>query len=247
GQPLPDTGVTNLPEEIPFYLDSHVIVPSAVSVSAVVFALAGVCFCLRRKPIQEDLCLHESQTTAVLDNKQNLEQREQYYATVRKPLHSPNRDVSGLERIPEYSEDIYPYATFHLAEQESMASNPQLHSTFGYESRNSDTLQVKQCDTDQYSKVRGTRSRRKSKSFKSESEEYDSLGSDSDTEQGTSSRTESSNHLDDPGSGAGTSRAGVHRPGHHSKSDSYSPLPPLFSLEMTVVIGHYLNNKTPYP
>nr|CAD7602204.1 unnamed protein product [Timema genevievae] len=195
GQPLPDTGVTNLPEEIPFYLDSHVIVP---------------------KPIQEDLCLHESQTTAVLDNKQNLEQREQYYATVRKPLHSPNRDVSGLERIPEYSEDIYPYATFHLAEQESMASNPQLHSTFGYESRNSDTLQVKQCDTDQYSKVRGTRSRRKSKSFKSESEEYDSLGSDSDTEQGTSSRTESSNHLDDPGSGAGTSRAGVHRPGHHN-------------------------------
>nr|CAD7573111.1 unnamed protein product [Timema californicum] len=168
------------------------------------------------EPIQEDLCLHESQTTAVLDNKQNLEQREQYYATVRKPLHSPNRDVSGLERIPEYSEDIYPYATFHLAEQENMASNPQLHSSFGYESRNSDTLQVKQCDTDQYSKVRGTRSRRKSKSFKSESEEYDSLGSDSDTEQGTSSRTESSNHLDDPGSGAGTSRVGVHRPGHHN-------------------------------
>lgn len=45
--------------------------------------------------------------------------------------------------------------------------------------------------------------RRKSKSFKSESEEYDSLGSDSEaensgTEQGVSSRTESSNQLDGP-------------------------------------------------
>lgn len=55
---------------------------------------------------------------------------------------------------------------------------------------------ISQCDVDQYTKVRG-RSRRKSKSFKSESEEYDTLGSDSDTEVGTSSRTESSNHLDD--------------------------------------------------
>nr|CAD7265840.1 unnamed protein product [Timema shepardi] len=197
------------------------------------------------EPIQEDLCLHESQTTAVLDNKQNLEQREQYYATVRKPLHSPNRDVSGLERIPEYSEDIYPYATFHLAEQENMASNPQLHSSFGYESRNSDTLQVKQCDTDQYSKVRGTRSRRKSKSFKSESEEYDSLGSDSDTEQGTSSRTESSNHLDDPGSGAGTSRVGVHRPGHHSNGNVSIRVNPPVRLtqteETTFILNHKLN------
>lgn len=49
---------------------------------------------------------------------------------------------------------------------------------------------------EQYTKVRG-RARRKSKSFKSESEEYDTLGSDSDTEVGTSSRTESSNHLVD--------------------------------------------------
>ena len=36
-------------------------------------------------------------TTAALDNKHNAEQRERYYATVRKPaqLQSP-----GLERIP---------------------------------------------------------------------------------------------------------------------------------------------------
>lgn len=49
---------------------------------------------------------------------------------------------------------------------------------------------------DQYTKVRG-RARRKLKSFKSESEEYDTLGSDTETDVGNSSRTESSNHQDD--------------------------------------------------
>lgn len=85
-----------------------------------------------------------------------------------------------------------------------------------------------QCDVDQYTKVRG-RARRKSKSFKSESEEYDTLGSDSDTEVGTSSRTESSNHLDDSGPTSIMARspgpnsvnqqrlALVQRPVHHSK------------------------------
>nr|CAD7456230.1 unnamed protein product [Timema tahoe] len=162
--------------------------------------------------------LHVSQTAAVLDNKQNMEQREQYYATVRKPLRSPVREMATLERIPEYSEDIYPYATFELNESASgetrctsaapipvsiTPSGPtQLHTFVYHDPRLSaaDTLQVRrESDSEHYSKVRGARSRRKSKSFKSESEEYDSLGSDSDTEQGTSSRTESSNHLDDPG------------------------------------------------
>ncbi|KAK7862639.1 hypothetical protein R5R35_002069 [Gryllus longicercus] len=104
-----------------------------------------------------------------------------------------------------------------------MSSNPQLRQSFGYEPRISDAPQIKQGEIDHYSKVRH-RQRRKSKSFKSESEEYDTLGSDSDTEQGTSSRTESSNHLDDPGSGPGpglgpgTSRAGagIHKPVHHN-------------------------------
>lgn len=87
-----------------------------------------------------------------------------------------------------------------------------------------------QCDMEQYTKVRG-RARRKSKSFKSESEEYDTLGSDSDTEVGTSSRTESSNHLDDSGPASIMTRspgpnsigqreqrlALVPRPVHHSK------------------------------
>ncbi|XP_043479175.1 Down syndrome cell adhesion molecule-like protein Dscam2 isoform X3 [Leptopilina heterotoma] len=186
--------------ETPLYLDAQVLAPSVISLFAVILAVAGVCFCLRTHPVRSGSTNDSNaQNQAALENKHNMEQREQYYATVRKPgQQSPCREVSALERIPEYSEDIYPYATFHLPEQENLSANPMRQAYF-YE-RSETMLQGAQvrCDVDQYTKVRG-RSRRKSKSFKSESEEYDTLGSDSDTEVGTSSRTESSNHLEDSG------------------------------------------------
>lgn len=215
-------------ETTPLYLDAHVLAPSVISVLAVMLAIAGVCFCLKTHPEGSGGANDpSSQTQAALDNKHNMEQREQYYATVRKPgQQSPCREVSALERIPEYSEDIYPYATFNLPEQENLSANP-MRQAFFYE-RSETMLQGAQCDVDQYTKVRG-RARRKSKSFKSESEEYDTLGSDSDTEVGTSSRTESSNHLDDSGPTSIMARspgpnsvnqqrlALVQRPVHHSK------------------------------
>lgn len=74
-------------------------------------------------------------------------------------------------------------------------------NTFIIQSTNSVWLQS---DCNRYTKVRGGRSSsaplhksHKTHQGKSESEEYDTLGSDSDTEVGTSSRTESSNHLVD--------------------------------------------------
>ncbi|XP_076394369.1 cell adhesion molecule Dscam2 isoform X2 [Megachile rotundata] len=185
-------------EETSLFFDAHVLAPSVISLLAVFLAVAGVCFCLKTHAERSGRANDpNSQTQAALENKHNMEQREQYYATVRKPgQQSPCREVSALERIPEYSEDIYPYATFNLPEQENLSANP-MRQAFYYE-RSETMLQGNQCDMDQYTKVRG-RARRKSKSFKSESEEYDTLGSDSDTEVGTSSRTESSNHLDDSG------------------------------------------------
>ncbi|XP_033213818.1 Down syndrome cell adhesion molecule-like protein Dscam2 [Belonocnema kinseyi] len=184
--------------ETPLYLDAQVLAPSVISLLAVILAIAGVCFCLRTHPVRPGTSNDpNAQSQAALENKHNMEQREQYYATVRKPgQQSPCREMSALERIPEYSEDIYPYATFHLPEQENLSANP-IRQAYFYE-RSETMLQGAQCDVDQYTKVRG-RARRKSKSFKSESEEYDTLGSDSDTEVGTSSRTESSNHLEDSG------------------------------------------------
>ncbi|KAG7198492.1 hypothetical protein KM043_005868 [Ampulex compressa] len=160
-------------ENTPLYLDAHVLAPSVISVLAVILAVAGVCFCLKTHPERSGQVNDpSSQTQAALENKHNMEQREQYYATVRKPgQQSPCRE-------------------------ENLSANP-MRQAFFYE-RSETMLQGAQCDVDQYTKVRG-RARRKSKSFKSESEEYDTLGSDSDTEVGTSSRTESSNHLDDSG------------------------------------------------
>lgn len=114
------------------------------------------------------------------------EQRDQHYATVRKPMtQSPCRDSAVLDRIPEYSEDIYPYATFHLPDQENMSGNPDRPNSG--------------CGASKCLRSTNTAGRRGKKPFKSESEEYDSLGSDTDTgsvEHG--SRTESSNQLDDP-------------------------------------------------
>jgi hypothetical protein len=45
--------------------------------------------------------MQDAHVSMAMDNKQNMEQRElQYYATVRKPMPSPIRDISTLERIP---------------------------------------------------------------------------------------------------------------------------------------------------
>lgn len=54
------------------------------------------------------------------------EHRDKFYATVRKPMpeqQSPNGNT--LERIPEYSEDIYPYATY-LPNEDNLSGNPMM-------------------------------------------------------------------------------------------------------------------------
>lgn len=58
------------------------------------------------------------------------EQREKYYGTVRKPMSEQQSPTGNLERIPEYSEDIYPYATFHLPDEENLSGNPMLMSRY---------------------------------------------------------------------------------------------------------------------
>lgn len=131
------------------------------------------------------------------------EHREQYYQTVRKPsAQSPGLD-SALERIPEYSEDIYPYATFHLKDQDKSGTTRQAQGLI-YESRETMLMSKKHRSSSGGVNLGGTgqRPRKKSKKFNTESEEYDSLNSDSDTvsrELDATSRTESSNCLDDPG------------------------------------------------
>lgn len=128
------------------------------------------------------------------------EHREQYYQTVRKQS-SPGLD-SNLERIPEYSEDIYPYATFHLKDQDKSINSNRTAQGMIYESRDGMHMSKKhRSSSGMNASGTGQRSRKKSKKFNTESEEYDSLNSDSDTvsrELDATSRTESSNCLDEP-------------------------------------------------
>lgn len=162
----------------------------------------------------------------------------------QSPCHDSNGQ--GLERIPEYSEDIYPYATFHLPDQENLSGNPMSrnqNNSLIYDTRDmmvGSKQQIRSNSNSNSNSNTGTikRMRRKSKSFKSESEEYDSLGSDTDTGSaencGVSSRTESANNLIDgsvggslnytshahsPGPRHGKERLALlpTRPTHHSK------------------------------
>ncbi|XP_012280177.1 Down syndrome cell adhesion molecule-like protein Dscam2 [Orussus abietinus] len=233
-----------IPQQTPVYSDLKLIVPLVLSSFAVIAAAGAVFYCFKKRPFMGDLgSLHDAQTAAALDNKQNMEQREQYYATVRKPLRSPIHEMGTLERIPENSEDIYPYATFQLKKSvpagESRCESAAPLQTFVYHDPRlptADTLQLRESDCNRYSKVRGGRSSsaplyktHKAIQGKSESEEYDTLGSDSDTEVGTSSRTESSNHLVDSHHLASAVDTRVHNFLYHGPQSSTTTEPsPIF-------------------
>ncbi|XP_076619182.1 cell adhesion molecule Dscam2 isoform X3 [Colletes latitarsis] len=234
-----------IPQHTSVYSDLKLIVPLILSSLAVIAAAGAVFYCFRKRPfIGEIASLHDAQTAAALDNKQNMEQREQYYATVRKPLRSPIHEMATLEKIPEYSEDIYPYATFQLEESVPPGGDSRCNSaaplqTFVYHDprlSTADTLQLRESDCNRYTKVRGGRSTsaplhktHKVSQGKSESEEYDTLGSDSDTEVGTSSRTESSNHLVDSHHSVSAADSRVHNFLYHGPESSTSTEPsPIF-------------------
>ncbi|KAG7165542.1 Down syndrome cell adhesion molecule-like protein 2-like 10, partial [Homarus americanus] len=109
------------------FTDPAFIVPVVISCIALVSIIIAITLCLRRRPSGghdgapggED---GDPSVTTAAENKSNLAAREQYYATVRKPAPSPIHDVNALERIPEYAEDIYPYATFQIQRQEETLS-----------------------------------------------------------------------------------------------------------------------------
>lgn len=172
---------------------------------AVILAILGVFFFFKtrdlfdgeapRPPITHQLQPHLGSNSK--HSKLSMqEQRDQYYATVRKlSTQSPCNDPNALERIPEYSEDIYPYATFHLKDQEKPVCRPS--GTLIYDSR--EGMAAKKARSSSGNVGTGQRLRKKSKKPNTESEEYDSLNSDSDSrELDATSRTESSNCLDEP-------------------------------------------------
>ncbi|XP_076760632.1 cell adhesion molecule Dscam2 isoform X4 [Xylocopa sonorina] len=149
-----------IPQHTSVYSELKLIIPLILCSLAIITATGAVFYCFRKRPfVGEMASLHDAQTAAALDNKQNMEQREQYYATVRKPLRSPIHEMATLEKIPEYSEDIYPYATFQLEESVPPGGDSRCNSaaplqTFVYHDprlSTADTLQLREtsCTMDQ--------------------------------------------------------------------------------------------------
>ncbi|XP_071519102.1 LOW QUALITY PROTEIN: cell adhesion molecule Dscam2-like [Panulirus ornatus] len=202
----------------PQWLSVRVLLPLLSSVVALASSLALVCYCVRRKTSPSGSRdgdgngggeePERSANTAARDNKHNLAQREQYYATIRKA--APRDQQSDL--IPENAEDIYPYATFQLPDPTTPDPN-HIPMYPIYQTRTDKPrlvgAHIRYQKMEGYGEVkrRGSRSRgqRRSRSrsrsrggLADSGDDYETLGSDTETEHGgVSSRTESSNQLDD--------------------------------------------------
>ncbi|RZF37300.1 hypothetical protein LSTR_LSTR005632 [Laodelphax striatellus] len=120
------------------YLNAQLLIPTLISVAALCTLVLAVTICIKRKGERDIMVkgVSDSQAMVSLDNKQNLAQREQYYAAVHKGLATPIRDLQCIERIPEYADDISPYATFHVAGERERAtralSSPRHIQSFVY-------------------------------------------------------------------------------------------------------------------
>ncbi|XP_055691014.1 cell adhesion molecule Dscam2 isoform X2 [Lutzomyia longipalpis] len=183
GDPPPPELVQRGHRTIAFYSDMKFIIPIIITTSGIIctMALSVLCYKFRQ---------NSRARKEALENQHNAEaQRERYYATIHKvALQGP-----GGDKIPETSEDISPYATFQLSEASTLAqphhsgpANTLLHS-FMYHER----AMTEGCASPPPPAATQKNRRRHSRKTEPESEE-----SDSDQDQLTSSRTESSNHLE---------------------------------------------------
>ncbi|KAJ8927237.1 hypothetical protein NQ314_020327, partial [Rhamnusium bicolor] len=177
-------------ENYPFYSDMKVVIPLIILILGIIVSVVGALVCMRNR--QNDAAKEQ------LDNQQNAEaQRERYYATIHKVA------LQAGEKIPETSEDISPYATFQLSEPSTLPQNTMLHSFMYHEhpmtegcaspppatssvQRNSPYYNIQK-----FQSTKGHGRRRANRK-----NDVDSEDSESDQDQLTSSRTESSNQLD---------------------------------------------------
>ncbi|XP_063593040.1 cell adhesion molecule Dscam2-like [Penaeus indicus] len=208
----------------PIHTDPRLMASAAASALALALTVAAAVLCFRRRVAAGRSGRGAPEDQEAEQNKTNLlQQRDTYYATVRKPQPVPatleripgtteketgsvpaRRAYLAVSGVPEYSEDIYPYATFQLGEgrgggqDETVTNKFQTFvfqdSRYGVTEGHPPTSPSR--PTPKKSHGRSGSRGRGAGGPRSESEEYDSLQSDTDTEHATSSRTESSIHLD---------------------------------------------------
>ncbi|XP_046465971.1 dscam family member AbsCAM isoform X1 [Neodiprion pinetum] len=198
---------------IPFYADLKVMLPLIVATVALLAAAATIAFCWRNRYLGDGVQRPMKETQ---ENQQNAEaQRERYYATIHKvALQQAANTAGGPDKIPETAEDISPYATFQLSEgggaslgglggaAEASAAglhpnNTLLHSFMYHEHAMTEGCASPPPATYQYLKsMKSVSSRRRQQRKQQAPGDVESDESESDPDQLTSSRTESSNQLD---------------------------------------------------
>ncbi|XP_047103802.1 Down syndrome cell adhesion molecule-like protein Dscam2 [Schistocerca piceifrons] len=165
GNLVPDQSNIHVNDAVPFYMDVAVILPVLISIITLIAVFVGVCIFFHRKPGAQ--AEGQSQPMVTLDNKHNIAQREQYYAAVQKGATS-----HSSERIPEFAEDISPYATFHVPNQPSSPAHIQTFVYHDHHLAAMETMKLKSSNPqDDYTKLRGSQ---KSKCARSESSDYSS-------------------------------------------------------------------------
>ncbi|XP_075218306.1 cell adhesion molecule Dscam2-like [Lycorma delicatula] len=146
-------------EDISSYVDTELVILLITSSAAIVLFVVVTALCLCKKTERDSLGGRQGDGQAMVAlSKHNISQREQYYAAVHKGITTPVQDIHCIERIPEYADDITPYATFHVTNSEKPSASPGHVKSFIYHDSRLDSMETMQLKStnprDDYAKLR---------------------------------------------------------------------------------------------
>ncbi|XP_068985412.1 cell adhesion molecule Dscam2 isoform X7 [Bombus flavifrons] len=200
---------------VPFYADVKVMLPLIVATVALVVVVVIVGLRWRSRYLGDRMQRPMKETQ---ENQQNAEtQRERYYATIHKvALQQAANTGGGPDKIPETAEDISPYATFQLSEggggslaglgglgglggaAEASAAGLHPNNTLLHSFMYHEHAMTEGCASPPpaATSMKSVSSRRRQQRKQQTPGDVETDESESDPDQLTSSRTESSNQLD---------------------------------------------------
>ncbi|XP_076388391.1 Down syndrome cell adhesion molecule 2 isoform X11 [Megachile rotundata] len=213
--PPPELSKRGITSAVPFYADVKVMLPLIAATIALLVAVVIVALRWRSRYLGERMQRPMKETQ---ENQQNAEtQRERYYATIHKvALQQAANTGAGPDKIPETAEDISPYATFQLSEggggslaglgglgglgsaAEASAAGLHPNNTLLHSFMYHEHAMTEGCASPPpaATSMKSVSSRRRQQRKQQTPGDVESDESESDPDQLTSSRTESSNQLD---------------------------------------------------
>ncbi|XP_060831329.1 cell adhesion molecule Dscam2 isoform X6 [Bombus pascuorum] len=213
--PPPELSKRGIASSVPFYADVKVMLPLIVATVTLAIAVVIVGVRWRNRYLGDRMQRPMKETQ---ENQQNAEtQRERYYATIHKvALQQAANTGGGPDKIPETAEDISPYATFQLSEggggslaglgglgglggaAEASAAGLHPNNTLLHSFMYHEHAMTEGCASPPpaATSMKSVSSRRRQQRKQQTPGDVETDESESDPDQLTSSRTESSNQLD---------------------------------------------------